>query len=158
MKKHIKWLGFGSIALLTGFFLLDHKLEPLPLYCTNKNFLIEKVLRNDTASKDFAKIAHSCLSGKTPTERLNKDVLDNYEYPLDSENNWRLELDNTYYFSDLFGKCSTSNKCVVAKFHIKRGSFNVYNEAYYHYLILAKDSNGKFVKISESFGQSAYKG
>ncbi len=157
MRQYVKWLSFGSIGLLSGLFLLESQLVPITSYCTSKNFLMETVLRNNTASKDFAKIAHSCLSGTTPTEQLNKDVLDNYEYPLDSKNNWRLELDNTYYFSDLFGKCSTS-KCVVAKFHIKRGSLEVYNEAYYHYLILAKDSNGKFVKIGESFGQSGYKG
>jgi hypothetical protein len=158
MKKYTKWVGLGSIALLSGFFLLGNKLVLVPSYCINKNFLIEKVLRNDTASKEFAKIVHSCLSDSTPTEKLNEDVLSNYEYPLDVKNNWRLELETTYYFSDLLNECPTSNKCVVAKFHIKRGSIGVFNEAYYHYLILAKSSNGKFVKTSESFGQSGYKG
>jgi hypothetical protein len=158
MKKSIKWIGLGSVILLAGFFMSEYKLVFAPSYCINKNFLLENILHNDTASKEYTKIVHNCLSRSTPTEELNKDVLENYMYPLDANNSWRLELESTYYFSESFGKCSSSKKCVVARFHVKKGSLEVFNEAYYHYLILAKNSDGKFVKISESFGQSGYKG
>jgi hypothetical protein len=158
LKKNIKWIGIGSVILLTGFFLLDYKLAPASSYCVNRNRLLANIPYNASASKDYAKTVYNCLSGNILTEDLNKDVLENYAYPLDSKDSWRLELENTYYLSELFGDCSIPKKCVVAKFHIKRGSMVVFNEAYFHYLIFAKDSNGKFVKTNESFGQSGYKG
>lgn len=174
MKKNIKWIGLGlfPVTVLMGLLWLDHRLDPfvsVPSYCINKYHLQETIIRNSTASEKFAETAYNCSSMNT-LEGLHKDVLENYEYPLgkvlwrkdysyplDSKDLWRIELIRTYHFSELFGKCSASKKCAVVKFNIirdrkKRG------DGYLHYLILAKDSKGRFIKINESFTTNGDKG
>jgi hypothetical protein len=186
-KKSLKWLLIASTILLPSLFLLDNKLVSTPSYCASRS----RVLSNLSASfplniissknysaevnssffDEFAMNAFRCMEVSKSAPVANKDVLENYVYPLnlthpwrvsfvkegkevDPEKPWRLDVENSFYLSELFGECSQSKKCVAAKFHIRRGT----NEGYFHYTILAKDSNGKFTKIKESFGQSPYKG
>jgi hypothetical protein len=157
MKKITKWLSIGSIILLPGLFLLDYKLASVPSYCIQRNHLLKSISFNSSSSH-FAQSVYLCLPQNTLTAELNEYVLENYDYPLDSKDSWKLKLEGSFYFSELLGECTEGKKCVVAKFHVTKGGANVFLEGYYHYLILAKDANGKLNKIHESFSPSPNKG
>lgn len=186
-RKGLKWLLIVSIILPFSLLLLDNKLVSTPSYCTSRSRILSSlsasfplnVILSKTYSAEvnssfvdqFAINAFRCMEFSKNAPVANSDVLENYVYPLNSthpwrasfvregkevdpEKPWRLDMENSFYLPELFGECSQSRKCVAAKFHIRRGT----NEGYFHYTILVKDSNGKFTKMKESFGQSPYKG
>ncbi len=176
MRKNIKWIGLGffPVIVLIGLPWLDYDLDPfvrIPSYCISKYHFQETIIRNSTASKKFAQTVSKCSHTNT-VEGLHNDVLENYAYPLgkippdefyayplDPKDLWRVKLEETSSFSELFGKCSEPKKCVFAKFSIRRDLKNKKaGDGYFHYLILAKNSNGKFIKINESFTTNGDKG
>jgi hypothetical protein len=80
------------------------------------------------------------------------------KYLKDTKDPWEYKLEGGSQLPEFSGECNADkSKCAVVKFHVMRKDGVSYN-AYFHYLILVKNSDGKYRSVSESFSVSPLKG
>jgi hypothetical protein len=128
-------------------------------HCTTRNQppvkeFLENVNENYQYTVDVAKILAEKRNNSSSLPNVSESFLKSSQEP------WQYKLESGTDIPEFSAKCvdpSGKQKCVVVKFHVFR-NLNKSPEAYCHYLILMKDSNGKFNSVLESFGISPLKG
>jgi hypothetical protein len=178
MKKKIiiaSFIALPIMFLLTDYLLFittSYKLISTPSYCISRYRLMSLLSTGSSynnqiganmSSDRFAKNVYGCAALKYEGYKLpaDKKILEDYEFKPKIENTHvlkELRFEGAEYFSEVFGDCSTVNKCLVARFHVRQIIKNGYADSYYYDVILTKDAAGKLRTTRESFSPSGEKG
>jgi hypothetical protein len=172
MKTSIKSIVALSIIAIPTVLLANIALPSALSYCVNDYPLVAYILFNE---KDFAKkVVYSCVKKNQFAEGLVEDVQKNFSYTVDHSklpnvssllkgsatrpsNSWNPDLLEGSYFSEVFGQCSKPKQCALVKYNVSRSDRGG-AEGYVHFMVLTRNSSGKFEKTHESFAESGTKG
>jgi hypothetical protein len=172
MKTSIKSVVALSIVAIPTVLLANIALPSALSYCVDEYPLVAYIPLN---GKDFAKkVIYSCIKKNQFAEGLVEDVQKNFSYTVDHSKlpnvssllkgsatrpsqSWHPDLLEGSYFSEVFGKCSKPKQCALVRFNVWRSDQGG-AEGYVHFIVLVRNSSGKFEKTHESFAESGTKG
>jgi hypothetical protein len=173
-------LAFGGLVYLD--YQLSYQ-RPYCVYRSILLLKLPNNVSENTAYGGSARKVYNCsVRESSISQELFDEVVKNYKYDMDLEKPlkykqdakvnlpnfsekylkktkepWSYKLENGIELPEYSNECnaiSDKRKCVVVKFHTMRKSGASY-DAYFHYLILVKDSDSIYKPVAESFENSS---